>query len=342
MVRLTRAQTQERTRSGVLTAARAEFAARGYEQARIDTIADRAGLTRGSVYSNFAGKRALFLSVLADDAEQLARGARAAAISATTAGPPTPREALGAIARARLGTGLPAAVLDDQPVREAYAQLLTLEALVLGLALERLGRPGRGVRTAATALTLLAGAHRLAEIAPGFADPFDVVAACELLADLPPDPGWPRPYLGFVSPAQQVDDPWPAELEPHDGVLHVLGLRRLDAAEESLRTERPDGTVTIAIVTGMPGELLPLARLVLARLRGTLIRSVPEAAWPPLRLLLGPEADDLTAAAGFPADGLDDDTEAAVRLAAGRIVARAEGRGAGHAAAAHAVAAPPG
>ncbi|MFD0596869.1 helix-turn-helix domain-containing protein [Catellatospora coxensis] len=69
MSRLTRAETQQRNRAGVLSAARAEFATRGYREATVDGIAERAGLTRGAVYSNFPGKRALYFAVLADDAE---------------------------------------------------------------------------------------------------------------------------------------------------------------------------------------------------------------------------------------------------------------------------------
>ncbi|NGN69983.1 TetR family transcriptional regulator, partial [Streptomyces sp. A7024] len=68
MVRLTRAQQQERTRAAVLTAARAEFAERGYAAAKVDGIAERAELTRGAVYSNFPSKRALYLAMLADTA----------------------------------------------------------------------------------------------------------------------------------------------------------------------------------------------------------------------------------------------------------------------------------
>lgn len=326
MVRLTRAQTQERTRSGVLAAARAEFAGRGYRDATIDGIAARAGLTRGAVYANFAGKRALYLSVLAADAERAARAARGDAAGGTT-----PREALAAIVRARLGAGLPADVLDDEPARAAYAQLLELEALVLGLALERLGLRGRAVRVAASALTLLAGADHLATAAPGFVDQFDVVAACELLTALPADRGWPRAYLQHVSPARPVDEPWPDGPAPGDGVVHLLGLRRLEAAEESVRSAPAGAGVTVALVTGEPDELAPLARLVLARLDGTLRRAVPGPARPPVRLLLGPAADAVAAAAGVAEPS--DDTEAAVRVVAGRVVARAEGRGAGHAAA---------
>ncbi|NBH04965.1 TetR family transcriptional regulator, partial [Amycolatopsis sp. SID8362] len=75
MVRLSRAETQERNRAKVLAAARDEFAGRGFREAKIDVIADRAELTRGAVYSNFPGKRALYFAVLADLAERAPRPA---------------------------------------------------------------------------------------------------------------------------------------------------------------------------------------------------------------------------------------------------------------------------
>src|ERR1700704_796327 len=69
MGRLSRAETQERNRAKVLAAARAEFTERGFRDAKIDAIAERAELTRGAVYSNFPGKRALYFAVLAEDAD---------------------------------------------------------------------------------------------------------------------------------------------------------------------------------------------------------------------------------------------------------------------------------
>ncbi|MER6901984.1 helix-turn-helix domain-containing protein, partial [Amycolatopsis sp. NPDC000740] len=72
MARLTRAQTQERNRAKVLAAARDEFTERGFRDAKIDVIAERAELTRGAVYSNFPGKRALYFAVLAAEAERFA------------------------------------------------------------------------------------------------------------------------------------------------------------------------------------------------------------------------------------------------------------------------------
>ena len=59
MSRLSRAEMQERNRDKVLAAARDEFSERGFREAKIDVIAERAELTRGAVYSNFPGKRAL-------------------------------------------------------------------------------------------------------------------------------------------------------------------------------------------------------------------------------------------------------------------------------------------
>ncbi len=72
MVRLSRAEMQEHNRAKVLAAARAEFTERGYRDAKIDQIAERAELTRGAVYSNFPSKRALYFAVLAHNADRAA------------------------------------------------------------------------------------------------------------------------------------------------------------------------------------------------------------------------------------------------------------------------------
>src|ERR1700754_4341390 len=92
MARLSRAEAQERNREKVLAAARAEFLDRGYRAAKIDSIAERAELTRGAGYSNFPGKRALYFAVLAADAMT---DPPDAAPTATA-----PREALASFARA--------------------------------------------------------------------------------------------------------------------------------------------------------------------------------------------------------------------------------------------------
>ncbi|MEU4746643.1 TetR/AcrR family transcriptional regulator, partial [Actinosynnema sp. NPDC023658] len=86
--------------------------------------------------------------------------------------------------------------------------------------------------------------------------------------------------------------------------------------------------VTLAVVTGTPAELAPLARLVLAQLCGGLRQAFPTAAWPRVRVVCD-ETGALAAAAGVPS--VSDETETAVRVEGGRVVARAEGTGAGHA-----------
>ncbi|MCR9245959.1 MAG: TetR/AcrR family transcriptional regulator [bacterium] len=51
-------------RSRLITSATAEFAAAGYNGARLDAIAERAGVTKGGVYFHFAGKEDLFFAVI--------------------------------------------------------------------------------------------------------------------------------------------------------------------------------------------------------------------------------------------------------------------------------------
>jgi AcrR family transcriptional regulator len=351
MGRLTRAEAQERNRAKVLAAAREEFTERGFRDAKIDGIADRAELTRGAVYSNFPGKRALYFAVLAEDAERLSGPAWPGDASHDT-----PRDALGALARAwlarlplvaaersdsaRLGMDLMPEVAADERTRQAYGQLMKLAAVLLGLAFEGLdGTRGRMVRVAETALTTLHGASALAATAPGFVEPFNVVSACERLADLDLGDGWPPPHLPYAAPARPVDEPWSApdavdavRGEPvrlgDDGVVAVLGPHRLEAVEEAVRGASPADTVTVLLVSGDPGELAPLARLAVAELCACLRQAFPAWAWPRLRVVHDERAV-LAAAAGVPA--VHDATETAVRVRSGRIVARADGRGACHA-----------
>jgi AcrR family transcriptional regulator len=349
MGRLTRAEAQERNRARVLAAAREEFTERGFRDAKIDVIAERAALTRGAVYSNFPGKRALYFAVLAEDAE------RAPAPPSPEPGG-APRDALGRLARAwvarlplttddpggaaRLGVELIPEILADERTRRPFAQLMKLDAILLGLALERQRPgPGRMVRVAETALTTLHGAAQLSAAAPGFVEPFTVVAACEQLADLDLDDGWAPPHLPYVPQARPADEPWsppacvdalragPADLTG-DGVVAVLGLHRLAAVEEAVRAAPPGAGVAAVLVSSDPAELLPLARLALADLRTLLRHAVAPAAWPGLQLVCD---GALAAATGVPA--VSDATESAVRIEGGRIVARADGHGACHAAA---------
>ncbi|HEY4017645.1 MAG TPA: helix-turn-helix domain-containing protein [Pseudonocardiaceae bacterium] len=351
MARLSRAELQEHNRAKVLAAARAEFTERGFREAKIDQIADRADLTRGAVYSNFPSKRALYFAVLAEAAEQ-------AAIPDHPPTAPTAGHVLADFARAwltrlplatedlrsasRLGRDLLPEIMADPRTSQPFAQLTSLSAIVLGLSLEWL-RPSsaRMVRVAEVALTTLHGAGQLAAAAPGFGEPFAVVGACAQLASLDLDDTWQPAYLPHISPARPVDQPWappartdalrgePARLGG-DGVVAVLGLHRLAAVEEALRAAPGDIAVTAVLVTGDPDELGPLARLVVTELRGCLGRAVARSAWPRLRIVHD-ESGAVAAAAGV--SGISDATESAVRISGGRIVARADGYGACHAAA---------
>jgi hypothetical protein len=117
-----------------------------------------------------------------------------------------------------------------------------------------------------------------------------------------------------------------------DGVVAVLGLHRLAAAEEAVRAAPPGADVTAVLVTGYPDGLTPLARLAVADLCLCLClrQAFPPSAWPRLQVVYD-ESGALAGAAGVPA--VSDATETAVRIEAGRIVTRADGWGACHAAA---------
>ena len=84
MARVTREESQARTRQQLLDAAAVEFAERGFGGASLDRIAASAGFTRGAVYSNFADKADLFVAVL-DDRSRHQIAEIDAAISSTSA-----------------------------------------------------------------------------------------------------------------------------------------------------------------------------------------------------------------------------------------------------------------
>jgi AcrR family transcriptional regulator len=64
MTRLTRKESQARTRSKLLEAAGKVFACRGLERATVDEVAGEAGYTKGAFYANFKSKEELFLAML--------------------------------------------------------------------------------------------------------------------------------------------------------------------------------------------------------------------------------------------------------------------------------------
>jgi AcrR family transcriptional regulator len=64
MPRLTRAETQARTRAQLLATARELFLRDGYLPTSLDKVAEAAGFSKGAVYSNFRNKDELCMAVL--------------------------------------------------------------------------------------------------------------------------------------------------------------------------------------------------------------------------------------------------------------------------------------
>ena len=62
--RLTRRESQARTRALLLEVATTEFLAHGYSGTSLERVAEAAGFSKGAVYGNFAGKEELCLAVL--------------------------------------------------------------------------------------------------------------------------------------------------------------------------------------------------------------------------------------------------------------------------------------
>lgn len=91
-------------RSRLLAAAAGVFASRGYAAASVEDVARAAGLTKGAVYSNFAGKDDLFFSMLG---EQVA--ARLVSVAALPLDAASPEDG----AR-RIGAALMRSVVEEQ------------------------------------------------------------------------------------------------------------------------------------------------------------------------------------------------------------------------------------
>jgi AcrR family transcriptional regulator len=71
-----RVEQVARNRGQLLAAAREVFGELGYARASLDEIAERAGFTKGAVYSHFRSKADLFLSLLEERIERRAAGQR--------------------------------------------------------------------------------------------------------------------------------------------------------------------------------------------------------------------------------------------------------------------------
>jgi len=64
-------ERSDATVEDLLTAARALFAADGYAATSLDTVCERAGVTKGALYHHFSGKQQLFSAVYAREQDHL-------------------------------------------------------------------------------------------------------------------------------------------------------------------------------------------------------------------------------------------------------------------------------
>src|SRR5262245_27653574 len=94
MRRLSRAESQARTRDKLLDVAKTAFLRDGYAATSLDHIAEAAGFSKGAVYSNFNSKDELCLAVL-----DTIRAERAATLATAIAGLDTLDDRLAAFER---------------------------------------------------------------------------------------------------------------------------------------------------------------------------------------------------------------------------------------------------
>lgn len=69
-MRLTREESRARTREKLLESAMELFRREGYAATSVERIAEKAGFSKGAVYSNFESKEAIFLAVLDTQGQQ--------------------------------------------------------------------------------------------------------------------------------------------------------------------------------------------------------------------------------------------------------------------------------
>src|SRR5262245_23613422 len=187
----TRAERQAQTRSDLIDAAERLFTGQGFHATSVADVAAAAGYTTGAVYSNFASKEDLFFAVYERRADAAVRYVQG---TIRKLGPETALERMGADTAARRGRddGWLAVFLEfwahvvrtpelrarfaeiharaSKPVADAVEQLTgggeppmtaagvtaAMNVMQIGLALERLTRPGLVDPTLQTRMTRLA------------------------------------------------------------------------------------------------------------------------------------------------------------------------------------------
>jgi AcrR family transcriptional regulator len=69
--RLTHAERKQQTRERLLAAAAQMFAERGYSDTSVDAVAEKAGYSKGAVYSNFADKEDLLFALVEKHCDEM-------------------------------------------------------------------------------------------------------------------------------------------------------------------------------------------------------------------------------------------------------------------------------
>ena len=170
---LTRAESQERTRARIVEAATRLFLRDGFGSTSLERIGEKAGYTRGAVYSNFESKTELGIAVI-DELYESEQRRLAAALA--RAGDPQAKldalavwadETIGDRAWARLETEVAAASRRDEQFRAAAARYERLRASAADIAAEALGDdlgiPTELFATAVVGLSLGIGIQRAAD-----------------------------------------------------------------------------------------------------------------------------------------------------------------------------------
>lgn len=177
MPRLTRAESQARTRAHLVATAKDMFLADGYSVTSLEKVADAAGYSKGAVYSNFRNKDELCLAVLDDIHTE-----KAIKIAEAIAGANTIDERLAAFQRwaeenignvgwtalevefaisARRDDVVRKELADrDRMIRDLIAALITAQAEELGI---KLPMPADAAATALLSLGIGLGLQRAIE-----------------------------------------------------------------------------------------------------------------------------------------------------------------------------------
>jgi AcrR family transcriptional regulator len=208
--RLTRAEAKAKRLEDLLAAAERLFLRQGYYATSLDEIAAEAGLTKGAVYSNFANKEQLFLTLM--ERGQVRFGALAMFQDPTL----TPNEAFRRLGEAMIAAGpldpqeaalvleIRAVVLRSPAAQRAYAARMQPPFLALAEDIER-QRPTNqltvsGLESVLIQQALSDGLLMMRALYPELVEPSLYPKAMALLAGLFPPEKQNEPGAANIAP----------------------------------------------------------------------------------------------------------------------------------------------